>query len=534
MTGKSQELALHIGSFGGMNNADHPRRIEDNQFRYLENLVPTKYGGLTIRPGLYYRDDDSHGPENVANGQWFPIGRAESNIANVAELFASFNDKLYTSKDGGETWIKKQHAAADMTDNSQFLTNDADGSYWLCNQGLMQWDGNATTLLKSSGVPTTMDFVEYFKNRLFAWEVSSSTNTIHMSEIGDYTTWTDSLDIALEESRDNITKVIAFKNLLYAFSLFETWAIDVTGEPQDWVVTNVSKTIGAAGPSAIVESEGILYVRDRNGFFAFDGFNFTKLSEAIDPYFNGNSSISGGSGGSDRAFIGDSVAVYRDWFLLINNSTNTSPYVVPRPHMIYHKITGTWSVFASADVNRMQGVAGSALGHEPRGSITDPGGFFVPYKFNNLDQRAVFTRWDMLDSFDPIESTSTPSAPSWSTYFQDIDTDFDCILETKEFDLGSPIHIKRVKKVLLEIYSDLDAELTYIWTIDGTDQASLTMTPGASDRKGLLRPFQAPGPCRTFQFRMSFTPDTATTKDSPFFINGLTFLYHMKKELISS
>ena len=561
MSGKSVPQEFSIRSFGGL-NLNHPRTIEDNEFRKLVNLMHSSGGALFPRPGLEWKDDDAHSQTfsggGIAEVAWI-LGVARGTTSANEHYLASWDDKLYISANGGVTWTKLQYAAADVTDLGGMCINTGQVTYFTSAQGLLSFDGTTLTQEATAGVSNQILELAYFKNRFFGWKPTHNTVDairLYYSEIDDPTTgWVANYQqIDTTQETDKIQYVCPFNNLLYVFTEKETWAIDITGEPADWIVTNISKTYGAESPYSVIEVDGLLYILNVRGFFAFDGFNFQKLSGPLDPLFDRQRVRTPATRSHHRASIGSWVVDFLDWIIVKVDDTAIMAHTsVDTFIFLYNKKLKVWTqiTFALSGTGPLSSLASSLTLGKPvssisRSSVTDNAGLFMPYNGRTSEKtRALHWRLGLALGPHPANIGISESVDTdfvdWEDYWDDLTQDIRYSFQTKDFDFGSATYLKRMTHLSLDVYGDAAPNLTYFQHRNGesalgtlTQEVNSGVDPNDGHFTSSLVGLKPVGLFRTWALNVLFEMDDSTYKEGPFVLNAIEGRFTHKKKLLSA
>lgn len=549
MTGKSVEQFHHISPFGGVDHRTPgaPELIvEDNDFEQLTNFIKDRAGHLMPRIGVQGNTD--HGE---TDGYVAPVGFYSDNVLFVA------NDKLFKiniqeGKFEDDTATEILYSAASITGiEASSFTLASDGYFYFIKDGddLYRVDPTGSTATQvttaiTAGVTINSLKITEKDFRLFL----ANDARLAWSAIGDYTSWGEYLDIPAhpEVSGNTIHEVIPFNDLLYIFTDQQIWALDITGEPADWELTLVSNEHGAITRygRGVVEHNNVLYVLDRTGLYAFDGFNSAKLSDKINEFFPLTFGGGGGGGVSNRtpciARVEDNLLIQ-----LVSRDGSEASGGSRVHHVMYSLTHGSFSdiVFAAPgnttfnlsydSNNSTKGCSGMVIGTNDEGNYGPHAkGFFfssttdtnaIPFMFLNM-------RYGSMYAGITVERTVSGRTPtSLDNEWDDYGQDYECWFKTKAWNLGSPIHVKRIKSVNLAKYGTLAPTLNYRHTYDGTQGSILTRSMTPSNGLLALRP---PPPCRNWALECWFIPDN-DDGDDWMAIESLSATYHLKSQRLS-
>lgn len=128
-------------------------------------------------------------------------------------------------------------------------------------------------------VPPVGDFLLFAQSRLFV--VKSTTNCFYWSELFQPDVFNaESFNHVQRDDGDIITGVAQVANLIVFFKRRATYVMTGTS-PANWVIRNVSRTLGCIHHGTIAYGEQKIYFVSEEGVYSFDGIKLTFISEAI-------------------------------------------------------------------------------------------------------------------------------------------------------------------------------------------------------------------------------------------------------------
>lgn len=273
----------YFDNVGGLNDADSPVRIADNEAADLKNVVFTTSGAIKTRDGYSRVNPTSLGSTTATIGLFF-----YRTVAGTRYLVGVFDDDTIRKMDynvgGGPdgTW--------DSITGSLVFSAGADNiaNFAVGEDTLIIEDGIGTTAPYSwagtgnaaalGGSPPNATMVAYHKRHAFAAGNSSSPSTLYFSDLGDIANWTTGLSGNVSiETNDGCT-IRAIKpgfDALYIWKGGETcgsiWRL--SGDDKDtFELQRMIQGIGTLSPDSVDNIGNDFIFTDGNGdTYLYDG-----------------------------------------------------------------------------------------------------------------------------------------------------------------------------------------------------------------------------------------------------------------------
>jgi hypothetical protein len=271
---------------GGLNARDAATELAANETPDCLNVTLDERGGARKRLGL------SAWASAVANPVTYGF---ESTVCNLMLWYSQADGKLYQDTSGALTDSKTFTAdhPVQIVDfaGACYITHPVDG-LWVTPDGA-SW----TQVFANSGsVPTGCDLAAVWQNKL--WLASSASNELFFCAPGDATRW-DSADDAganhLREGNDypivclygsSGTDIQAQPALLVGKRSGAKGSLHRVTDAATGNYVTLDQSIGPAGPQAVTNLYGLVYLVSTDGIFRTDGQSpLVPVSQKIEPMF---------------------------------------------------------------------------------------------------------------------------------------------------------------------------------------------------------------------------------------------------------
>lgn len=329
-------------------------------------------------------------------------------------------------------------------------------------------------------------FLSFYRDRMFVLnsdaEDVNENSTLTFSEINtfDDSGWvSDNTFLISPGDGDFLTCTAVIHDTLLVFKGVTTWGLYVQGDPLNWILRNMNPEIGCISKYTPREIEGYLYFVGARGVYKTDGNLFEDISANIQPVFE-NRIVD-----LSNANI-DSAAWWEDKYIILFNPTPAT-----RRWLVYHLRSGGWT----------------------------------EWTFENISP-AYFLEINLSSPEKGLWAGDLEVSGKVFRYGSDIRTDagdqYECLLQTKYYDLGLPSTMKRCKWLSFE--AEGEADISWVHKVDGSDK--FTRTQSTEDT---VKAYKLAGAeyFRIWSNEVSFTSGAAFT----FF--GFSAYMHQKTQQIS-
>ena len=303
------------------------------------------------------------------------------------------------------------------------------------------YSGNAAVAMYSATAPAqTPRFVYYHQdsNRLFAGRGTTAVNRVYFSDINAFETWPSNNFFDIPESRMG-DQVTGFSRLFGNLVIFGERTISILygRVPSDYRLRTLEWNNGCPFPFSIAEFDGYVMYARPNGIFKFDGSGpAQKLSDSID-------SIVGDITVNENGPVGTPTS--EGFYLLSYKSKTATP-------------------------------ANNALQNDREITVIPPSQEAPYWHFQGPNKRGFshYSRWTGSTDSDEtyaITSDTTGQLAKLTGRYLYLNSDIDMVLETKQYDLGSPfirkvfseieIHVEAVANITLRAQYKVDNEVAW-------------------------------------------------------------------------
>jgi hypothetical protein len=328
-------------------------------------------------------------------------------------------------------------------------------------------------------------FCYVFRDRLFVINSEGTDGTenskVTFSEINnfDYTGWPSVNNLLVSPGDgDFLTALAVIHDTLIVFKAETTWGLYIQGEPDNWVLRNMNPEIGCISKYTPREIEGFLFFVGPRGVYKTDGNIFEDISSNILPAFD-NRVVNLTNANLDCA------AWWEDRYIVLFNPTPAT-----RRWFVYHLRSGGWT----------------------------------EWEFNGI-QPAFFQEVNTITPAKGLWAGDLLASGKVLLYGGDIKTDggvqYECRVQTKQFDFGFPGKMKRAKWFAAE----LEGPGSVAWT-NNTEQGDKNnpISQSVIDRKAHK--------VKGAEFFRFWSLSMSLTSDQAFSLYGVSLFMHGKEKII--
>jgi hypothetical protein len=425
------DQVLDFKTFHGLNIAEPPGKIKDNQLTTAVNYLIGRDGGLVKRGG--YVERHSGGGVLGANAVNI-LGRFETDT--VEQLIVRAGNDVYYSADMGLTFTVMPGGP---WGNVEFGVQYVNKFYMVRSDAtLIEWNGVAATAIAGSPFGT---HCRVFKDRLFVLNtkgIGTLSSRLYFSLPGDFSAagWvsTNFIDVNPGDG-DRLTSQHNTQEILLLFKSSSSWALYAGGEPSTWVLRNLSPEIGCTSKYTTHDFENYVYFLSTEGVYRTTGTSLVSISGDIEPAFLDQQTV--------PAFLNKSTGVvYEDMYILALEFYPSAP------------TWGSWEVFVW---NQLGTYTWDTVGaqykyyvyHFASGTWTEwipaPGTDFTAGPMLDVDCSA--------DHRGLYIGTRTPTGKIFrigTPVYQDQGQNYPCVAKTKEFDFDQLSFMKKSKWLAIE------------------------------------------------------------------------------------
>lgn len=391
--------------FGGINTQPSRQSINDNEFSWLENVMPIGFGNARALMQA------SAALATIAGGRTVYYAK-EFNRTGTFYIFAACTDGSAWQVLASTPYTVTQIAAAGTFSgtstqiaqwkNERILIIDTAAN------GYRDWNGAAlTTLSGTTSAPAGGTCIAVYASKVWiVISASGSGRTISWSESGSYSDFTGSggsTTIADDTLVSRIFQFLVANNFLYFFgsdSINVIADVTVSGGVTNFSNTNIVANSGTDLKNAIISYFRSVWYMNQSGVYALYGATPRKVSDALDGIFE---------------HIDFTMPVTAGTVTLFNQLCAAFCFTYNDPDAGARQLIAIFSnkrwFLASQD-------------NDPVGIMTQHGGSDTAWSFNGSSLYTLFT---------------------------DSDDDIDQTLQTKLWDMGDFISIKETLAVGLEM-----------------------------------------------------------------------------------
>lgn len=282
-------LANHnFREFGGINTQAARQAIKDDEFAWLENVMPIGFGNMPSLAQI------TAALATIAGGRTIYY-RREYNISGTNYLFLACTDGSAWQFRASTPYTITQIAAAGTFSgastqaaqwkNERLLIIDTTGGY-------RDWDGTTLTNLSgSSSAPSNGTCIATYAGRVWIVTGASPSRTIAYSNSSAYNDFSGaggSTTITDETLTSSIQQLLVANNFLYFFGIDSINVIadvQVVSAVTVFSNTNIVANSGTDLAQAIVSYYRSIWYMNRSGIYALYGATPRKASDALDGIF---------------------------------------------------------------------------------------------------------------------------------------------------------------------------------------------------------------------------------------------------------
>lgn len=269
--------------FGGINTQAKRQAIKENEFAWIENVMPVGHGNAIILGAR------STSLQTVASGTCYYM--KDYNIANTNYMFMATDDghayqvllnSPYTRTEIGAAFSTSGLKIAQWKDERIVIGDPATGLY--------SWDGASLTHLTAKSAPGNVTSIETFSGRVWC----AYQRTIYFSAPDSYddfqTASSGGTFIATDQTLHSyITQLIAANSFLYftgvdSVNVIGDVSVNSTGDTV-FSNTNLSASIGTNFALTEIPYFRSVWLANKSGVYSIYGSSPTKTSDALDGIF---------------------------------------------------------------------------------------------------------------------------------------------------------------------------------------------------------------------------------------------------------
>lgn len=271
--------------FGGINTQAKRQAIQQNEFAWLENLMPVGHGNLITVPAR------SAPLNTVPTGLCYYM--KAYNISNVSYMFmASTSGRAY------QVLLDAPYTRTEIKTGAgpNFAVSGLQIAQWKNERiviadpvtGLWDWNGATLTLdAGTTSAPAAITCIETFSGRVWA----SFGRNLYFSAPGSYTDWqlasSGGVVIITDQTlHSNITQLISANNFLYFAG---SDSINVIGDVSVnslgvtiFSNTNLTAMVGSEFALSFIPYYRQVWLANKSGVYALSGATPHKVSDALD------------------------------------------------------------------------------------------------------------------------------------------------------------------------------------------------------------------------------------------------------------
>ena len=405
---------------GGQNTASASDNVSDNEVRLATNMDVILRGALRTRKGTVATTWDCMAA--LASDK-IPSKIAEfSTPAGVLVQLALVDGSLY----------RRDNATALLTGCGTYMdfTVYNNKVYMFIKDSYYTYDG--TTLAEATNSQTDSQLATIKKckyivaraERVFCSGNPDSPNSLYYSQIGDPTYFKTGGFVVQAASADGdfITGLAEFNENLLVFKSRGIWAWMGYSIVDDVKFVRLNVHTGTRHDATITNVNSYLFFLGDDGVYAMrsaysGGIDTVKISTTIDDIMKEMS--------KDSAFNATATGLYADgkYFLSFTRVTLNDTLIVCHVQAGEDFKTLPWTEY--------KGVTAASMLKSGDGNVY----------FGSASTKLIY-RYDE-DAFD------------------DVGVPFDYEIQTKDYDMGSPIHLKKFKRVWVRTNQELESNTTY-------------------------------------------------------------------------
>ncbi len=438
---------LSSTKFKGLNTSDY--KIDEEEFKVLQNVSHTPSGSLRKRPGIW----NAHPSGALMTvGDYKCIGRHTS--PTIDYIYWASAAKVYRSNVDGSNLTEILLAAASIP-SVQCGVQGFSGNFYFFRPGAQSVQITAAGVVSVTPgltTPTIMFGTQclWYKNRFF------TINSYSLTGDESYLYYSDPVQTVVPNATNRATiglndgqaciAMTVYNDQIWVFKDRSIWTAQVDGDPSTWTYRKVSDTYGCIGAETIEIIDGLLYFLSYEGVIRSDGQGFEVLSIPIESTFLSYLNQSGiTAAGIAQMQYTAAFSVDNKYIVLPK-----SPYVLPNTTVwfVFDIINEAWSqwLFGAASGSLTFQVPIVIPGVNPYVLYAPVGGQFISKQ--NFGQ---FLAWDRMGLADTIN------------------IEIDIRTANRVFD--KPTQFKRHMFTDMEMISEYQPTITYYKELYGTTPA---------------------------------------------------------------
>lgn len=421
------DTPVKVGGFTGLNTREPRNAILDSELSAVANFDIGANGELEKRTGFkQIHDGGTLGAASVHVIGFFNTGTYKQFIAvGNGNVFYSTDAIAWTPLPGGP--YTNVEYGVQYVDNFYMVRN---------NSTIIQWSGVAVTIIAGSPSGT---FCKVFKDRLFVVNSQAAgldASRIRFSEPFDFsaTGWSPTGYVGVGEGDGDW--LVACENVgdtLILFKAGSMWQLYVQGvDTLGWILRSLKQDVGSISKHSIESWEGVLVFVGQWGVYSTNGQDVVRISSPVDPYF----------------FL---IAIQLSTLNSVSAIIWKDKYIVTLPSFADAPLWSSWNTMTWNQLSDTLWAGGSTE------AVT------LVYHLRHK----AWTRWDLAisphrfisvsssGSLKGVYSGDRASTGKVYKYGDNIHTDlgqpYEASFETKEFDFGKPLEMKRGKWMGLDL-----------------------------------------------------------------------------------
>lgn len=419
---------------GGQNSATASDNLTDNEVRICKNLDLVTRGALRTRSG-------------TVSTTWACLANIGADkIPNKLAEFSTTNGTLIQLVLIDGNLLRRDSTTPLLTGCGTYLdfTVYNNKMYMFIKNSYYTYDGTTITEVTNGQTDSQLATIKKCKyivargERVFCSGNPDSPNSLYFSQIGDPTYFkTGSFVVqAASSDGDYITGLAEFNENILVFKTRGIWAWMGYNIAEDVKFVRLNVHTGTMHDRSITNVNSMLFFLGEDGVYGMrtaysGGIDTFKASTTIDDIFKNMT--------SDKAFNGTAVGLYAQgkYYLCFTskNGTLNNRMVVCHAEAGSDFKTLPWTVY--------EGISASAILKSGDGTVY----------FGSVAGKDIFTFSE--------------------TAFDDRGTPFTYEVETKDYDMGSPIHLKKFKMLWVRVNQDVTFNTTFDLTVK-IDYAEIT------------------------------------------------------------
>lgn len=508
---RAKGFKAYFEFLGGQNSAAAPDNLNDNEARLLENV------DVVVRGALVTRDGTTEAP-------WTCLaGITDVKIDRTAEFATSTGVVIQLVLAGGNLY-KREDATPLLTEAGSHMDYTVYNNklYLLIKDSYYVYDGLTIAEVDKAGASDNnlplikkCKYIQARAERIYCSGNPEAPNALYFSQVGDPSYFKTGSFVVQAASSDGdvITGLTEFNEALLVFKARGVWGWFGYSVLDDVRFMKLNTHAGTKAYRTIRNVNNMLFYLSEDGVYAMRGtysgqIEVNKVTSSIDDVFKKLYA-------APKAHENNAIAIY-----------NAGKYVLS-------------CVVKTADAEQDMTLNNTTVVcHVDAGMSSST----LPWSV----YKGVYMR-DVLDSVDGKVYFADAAKTEFFVFDENAYTDRgDPIyfkVSTKDYDMGSPIHVKKIKLAWLAVNQDIDDETVFTADVyvdyskvtleDITASESLVLGKGEyGDNKWgwidtVTRMLKVSR--KGIRARIEFTGNTATIPNNRLFMYGVAFMYKIKK-----